>query len=427
MPERPAETFQRVRARTHRLFSLIRPEAYYARPIPLRHPIVFYAGHLDAFNWQLLFDGALGQASVQPTFDRLFARGIDPADRTAVGAVPDWPSRAQVQRYAGAIERRFRQYLQPDSGDSPGSDQPGETLIHLLLEHELMHQETLLYLIHQLPHDLKCPPDHLPAPDLSPAPPPSTVTVPAGSARLGAAAGEYPFVWDNELPGHDEAVPAFAMDVHNVTNGEFLAFVETGGYRRREFWTEATWHWRQTGNVSHPTFWHQQHGEWSLRDLLTDLPLPMSWPVYVTYAEADAYARAAGKRLPSEAEWHRAAYGDTQTRRYPWGDAESGRCGNTDFHRWSCTPVGSNGAVSPVGIHDLVGNGWEWTATPFAPFAGFRADPRYPGYSADFFDGQHLLLKGGSCFTDRRLLRRSFRNWFYWHYPYHYATFRTVA
>ena len=155
-----------------------------------------------------------------------------------------------------------------------------------------------------------------------------------------------------------------------------------------------------------------------------------SWPVYVTFAEAWAFARWAGKTLPTEAQWHRAAYGapEESERRYPWGaEAPDRRRGNFHYERWDPTPVDAypEGA-SAFGVFDLLGNGWEWTSTPFGPLPGFEPFPFYPGYSADFFDGKHFLMKGGSPRTDRCMLRRSFRNWFQPHYPYLYSTFRCV-
>jgi formylglycine-generating enzyme required for sulfatase activity len=142
-----------------------------------------------------------------------------------------------------------------------------------------------------------------------------------------------------------------------------------------------------------------------------------------------AYCRYVGKDLPTEAEWHRAAYGDHSEQAYPWGDgpADASRA-NADFRHWSPQPVGSYPVgASPFGVLDLIGNGWEWTQTPFAPLPSFRPYPSYPGYSADFFDGRHAVVKGGSPLTDGRLLRRPFRNWFYGHYPYAYTTFRGVG
>ena len=154
------------------------------------------------------------------------------------------------------------------------------------------------------------------------------------------------------------------------------------------------------------------------------------WPVYVTWAEAAAFARWRGRRLLTEAEFHRAAYGtlDGQERRYPWGDTMPLRApSNFDFLRWDPEPVGRRpDAVSAFGVHDLVGNGWEWTADTFAPFPGFTPMASYPEYSAEFFDGEHRVLKGASPVTDRHLVRPGFRNWFRPRYPFVYATFRTA-
>jgi formylglycine-generating enzyme required for sulfatase activity len=161
------------------------------------------------------------------------------------------------------------------------------------------------------------------------------------------------------------------------------------------------------------------------------VPLPPSWPVYLSQADAEAFARWRGARLPTEAEFQRAAYGTPGgvERRHPWGDAEpSAQYGVFDFSSWDPEPAGSHPAGrSAWGIDDLVGNGWEWTSTPFAPFPGFKPMPSYPEYSADFFDGEHFVIKGASPATARELLRPSFRNWFRAHYPYVYATFRLVS
>jgi gamma-glutamyl hercynylcysteine S-oxide synthase len=226
-------------------------------------------------------------------------------------------------------------------------------------------------------------------------------------------------------------VPAFAIDKNKITNGQFLEFLRAGGYSDRASWSAEDWAWKEANGISHPEFWTERDGDWFVRTMFGERPLPLDWPVYVSQAEASAYARWAGKRLPTEAEFHRAAYGTVDGREldYPWGDAEpSARHGNFDFHRWDPTPVGAHPAGnSAFGVSDLVGNGWEWTATPFAPFAGFEAFSFYRGYSADFFDGKHYVMKGGSMRTASPMLRRSFRNWFQGHYPHIYAGFRCVS
>jgi formylglycine-generating enzyme required for sulfatase activity len=155
----------------------------------------------------------------------------------------------------------------------------------------------------------------------------------------------------------------------------------------------------------------------------------VSWPVYATQAEASAFARWSGARLPTEAEFQRAAYGSPQGERaYPWGASPpTASHGVFDFASWDPAPVGSHpDGASAWGIHDLVGNGWEWTSTPFGPFPGFSPMASYPEYSADFFDGEHFVLKGASSATARELLRPTFRNWFRARYPFVYAGFRCV-
>jgi formylglycine-generating enzyme required for sulfatase activity len=168
-----------------------------------------------------------------------------------------------------------------------------------------------------------------------------------------------------------------------------------------------------------------------LRGAFEELPLPLSWPVYVTHRQAEAYAKWAGMRLPTEAEYHRAAFGTPagEERPHPWGDDEPDAMhGNFDFERFDPEPVDAHPAgASAWGIFDLIGNGWEWTATPFGPFPGFEPMASYPQYSADFFDGRHYVMKGASPVTARELIRRSFRNWFYDDYPYMYAKFRCVS
>jgi formylglycine-generating enzyme required for sulfatase activity len=165
--------------------------------------------------------------------------------------------------------------------------------------------------------------------------------------------------------------------------------------------------------------------------MFEDIPLPRAWPVYVSQAEAAAYARWQGRSLPSEAEFHRAAFGTPAGGElpHPWGMAPpAAEHGNMDFASWEPVPAGTRPAgASAWGVHDLVGNGWEWTETEFAPFPGFAPMASYPEYSAEFFDGRHVVLKGASQATARELIRPSFRNWFRTNYPYVNAKFRTVS
>jgi formylglycine-generating enzyme required for sulfatase activity len=165
--------------------------------------------------------------------------------------------------------------------------------------------------------------------------------------------------------------------------------------------------------------------------MFNDVPLPPDWPVYVSQAEAKAYAKWAGQSLPTEAEWQRAAYStpDGKERSYPWGkEAPSSEFGNFDFARWNPIPVNALPAgESAFGVEGMLGNGWEWTSTEFAPFPGFEPFPFYRGYSADFFDGKHFVMKGGSGRTAACMLRRTFRNWFQAHYQFIYTGFRCIS
>jgi len=309
--------------------------------------------------------------------------------------------------------------------------------VHTILEHEAMHQETLLYMAHRLEPSRKRPPAGFALETAGSPPEPRAVRIPAGVARLGKPP-ELPFGWDNELPPQRVEVPAFSLDVYDVTNRDYLSFVEAGGYRRRELWSDAGWAWREEHGVAHPLFWEAgtsgkpgKPGDWLWRGMYQRVPLPAAWPVWVSGEEAAAYARWAGRRLPTEPELQRAAYGTPEgdERSYPWGEAPPDATrGRFDFQGPDPVPVGSRPAgASAFGIHDLVGNGWEWTSTVFAGFPGFRPMATYPQYSADFFDGAHWVLKGASPATDRSLLRKSLRNWFRPNYPYVYASFRCAS
>jgi gamma-glutamyl hercynylcysteine S-oxide synthase len=427
------EWYARNRLRSGELFDCARPEAYYDRPISLRNPICFYEGHLPAFSVNTLIKRGLKEPGVDAEYEILFERGIDPEDEsTAGGGATRWPSREKTLAYGREADRRVAQAL--DEKDIEREEDPvlrGGLAAYTILEHEPMHQETLRYMWHRLPYEKKVRPVGA---ESGPAdgshPPPETVRIPRGTATLGTTLERVRFGWDNEFSEHRVEVPSFQIDVNNVTNRDFLEFVEDGGYQKPELWEESAWQWRIHEAVEHPLFWEREDGRWFWRGMFERFPLPEAWPVYVSQSEASAYARWKGKRLPTEAEFHRAAYGSPAgaERSYPWGEEPPDETrGNFDFRRWDPLPVGSfPSGASAWGVQDLVGNGWEWTSTVFQGFAGFVPMPSYPNYSADFFDGKHYVLKGASPATARELLRRSFRNWFRSNYPYVYATFRCV-
>jgi iron(II)-dependent oxidoreductase len=430
---------QEARARTDALFALLPPNSFYERPVAERHRLIFYLGHLEAFDWNLL-SPALGLNSHDLEFDKLFAFGIDPVDGGLPTDLPeDWPSIVRVETYNWRVRTQLSDALQHPSARAANVREIADgTLLQVAIEHRLMHAETLAYLLHNLPVDKKLAKAR-PLLDPRPAPPTRFVKIPAGVATLGKSRNDSSdFGWDNEFGVERVEVPSFSIGVYPVTNGEYLKFVQAGGYQTAFYWTPEDWAWVESERIEHPHFWRpksdgspaQSHAQWELRTMFGSMPLPPSWPVYVTHAEASAFARWSGKKLPSEAHWHRAAYGapDGTERPYPWGQASpSPRHGNFHHERWDPTAVDAFPAgASAFGVFDLMGNGWEWTSTPFAPLPGFEAFSFYPGYSANFFDGRHFVMKGGSPRTDVCMLRRTFRNWFQPHYPHVYATFRCV-
>ncbi len=435
-----ADRYRRLRARTDELFGMLDDAAYYDRPIDLRHPIVFYDGHLPGFAFNTLVRDALGGTSIDAQLETLFARGIDPEITTPPGTESEsgrWPSRSEVRAFTVEADRRVIAALENDVSDVTGAVAEAAGTI---LEHEAMHQETLAYMWHRLPLEAKRRPAGYQAATSAEASPPvrEWIEVPAGCVTLGADRRDLAFGWDNEFPLLRVSVAPFLMERHDVTNARFLEFVEDGGYRDERWWRPADWRWirgdsadraNSVYGVDHPIFWERHNGAWHWRGMFDLLPLPLSWPVYVSQAEASAFARWSGARLPAEAEYHRAAFGSPEgEQRFPWGaDVPAAARGVFDFERWDPAPVGSRPAgASAWGIHDLMGNGWEWTATPFAPFPGFTPMSTYPQYSADFFDGEHFVMKGASPVTASELLRRSFRNWFRPRYPYVYASFHCV-
>ncbi len=386
----PALALSQARDLTDALFQLVRPDSLYERPIPERHRIIFYLGHLEAFDWNLIGRYALDLRSFHPGFDKLFAFGIDPpAGQLPADGPSDWPSVAEVTQY----NRRSRDAIDELLDEVP------EQLLHVAIEHRLMHAETFAYILHNLGYDRKVPPggadDRLSSSAQSPKPVHRMLDIPAGPARLGRGPEEG-FGWDNEFQAHIVEVPAFSIARYKVTNGEYLDFVRAG--------------------ASVPFYWTERGGPWFDRGMFAETPLPLDAPVYVTWREARAYAAWRGKSLPTEAQFHRAA-------------CLSSVSHNVDFHYWDAISVTADdppdSAAAPP-PSQMVGNGWEWTSTAFAPFPGFEPFPFYNNYSAPFFDSEHYVLKGAGPRTAACFLRPSFRNWFRPEYPYVDATFRLV-
>jgi iron(II)-dependent oxidoreductase len=388
-----------ARLRTDRLFSLMSAEAMYERPIPERNRMIFYLGHLEAFDWNQICRWTLGMPSFHATFDQLFEAGIDPSDGNLPTEQPsDWPTVTEVHRY----NARVRQEVDCVLTSVP------EWIVHVAVEHRLMHAETNAYLLHHLDSKHKLAPiDSLLLSGETPVD--EMVEIPEGMATLGRQPEEG-FGWDNEFARHEVQVPPFSISRYKVTNEQYLRFVQDGG--------------------EPAAFWVRRGDAWWLRTMFQEVPLPLSWPAYVTRRQAQAYADWVGMAIPTEAQFHRAAFGAPfgVERSFPWGNGAPGfQYGNFDFQDWDPVPVTAKSAGdSGFGVAQMVGNGWEWTSTLFHPFNGFSPLPTYPGYSARFFDQDHYVVKGAGPSTASRLLRRSFRNWFRQGYSHAHIGFRCV-
>jgi iron(II)-dependent oxidoreductase len=395
------EQLHQARAESDHLFRILRPEALYERPIAERHRVIFYLGHLDGFDSIRICRETLGLKSADPEFDALFQAGIDPdSGHLPTDTAADWPTLDRVQAYVRRCRAKVDDCL----------ERVPEEVAWMALEHRLMHLETLAYMFHNFYYESKV---HVAQQHIQRTPARKVQNhwceIPAGEAVLGKP-HDGTFGWDNEYDQLRVMVPAFRIQRHSITNGDYLQFVKDC--------------------ASVPHFWIKRGNAIYYRGMFEEIPLPLDWPVYVTQQEAEAFVAWSGKTLPSEEQFHRAAYGTVtgENTPYPWGKAEPIPArGNFNFTSWNPQPVDATPeGDSAFGVSQLIGNGWEWTCTPFGPFPGFRPHDIYPGYSANFFDGDHFVLKGGSARTAARLLRPSFRNWFRRDYPYVYATFRCV-
>jgi gamma-glutamyl hercynylcysteine S-oxide synthase len=369
------QELEKARTQTDSLFAAIDPAAIYDRPIAERHRMIFYLGHLEAFDWNQMMQSGVSLVSHNPTFDKLFEFGIDPEPGQLPSDKPaDWPSVPEIARYNASVRASVDRHF----------DEVPSDVAHMMVEHRHMHAETFAYILHNLEYEKKIGP----VPHLSDGEAVKTemMRIPEGEAVLGRKPGDG-FGWDNEFSEHTVRVPEFSIGKYKISNGEYLAFVKDGG--------------------GVPHYWVQRDGQWFWRGMFGEVPLPLDWPVYVTLDQARAYASYCEAAVPTEAQYHRASPEALETN------------ANLDYRDWDPIPI-----TPSEGISQMSGNGWEWTSSPFAPFEGFTPRPTYPGYSANFFDGKHYVLKGASPRTAAKLVRPSLRNWFRAEYPYVYATFR---
>jgi iron(II)-dependent oxidoreductase len=405
----------RARARTLELVAPLTEEQLTRQHSILMSPIVWDLGHIANFEEQWIrraHDRHGRRDDEARRRDHLYDAVAHPrATRAGLPLL----TRSHCGRYLE--ETRAQTFRALSRATFPAHDPllAGGFVHAMLSQHEAQHTETMLQTI-QLIDDVTYEPPRRREPPESVGPlADAEVMVPAGPFLMGT--DDRRLAYDNERPAHEVIVPRFRIDRCPTTNHDFLHFMEDGGYRRRELWTAEGWRWRLDANVAHPAQWLQSSdGSWHERAFGRLVPLALDQPViHVCWYEADAYARWAGKRLPSEAEWEKAAAWDLErgtARRYPWGDAPpSPELANLDQRTFSPAAVGAYPlGASYFGCHQLLGDVWEWTSSDFAPYPGFVAFP-YPEYSEVHFGRGYKVLRGGSWATQPLVARNTFRNW----------------
>jgi 5-histidylcysteine sulfoxide synthase/putative 4-mercaptohistidine N1-methyltranferase len=414
--------------RYERLFEVLTcDEAYFRKPISLRHPLIFYLGHTATFFINKLVLAGLVAERINPRFESMFAVGVDEMSWDDLSDIHyDWPTVAEVRAYRDRVRSVVDQLIDTLPLILPIVWEHPWWPIAMGIEHERIHLETSSVLIRQ--HDLKYVRPHpawVPDRSAGPAPTNELVDIPAGAVRLGKERDDAYYGWDNEYGRHEAAIPAFQAARHLVSNGEFLEFVTAAGYGTDAWWDEEGRAWRDFTRAAHPTFWLRDGGGWKLRLMLEEVAMPWDWPVEVNCLEARAFCRwkaaRTGRRvrLPTEDEWYRlAAFARV-------GEVPEDAPASANLHL-------DHGASScPIDVHahgplfDVVGNVWQWTETPIYPFDGFKVHPLYDDFTTPTFDERHNLIKGGSwisCGNEARLASRyAFRRHFFQHAGFRYV------
>jgi len=430
LAEEIARQMHETRDETLALFDMAREEDLRESPGFGFRPIIWHLAHIGVFEAYWL----LQKLNNEPAPDERYERIFDPI-KTPREESKNLPTRREMESYLRGVRDRALKHLERSEFGANDPLLKDGYVYRLVLEHEQQHQETLAYLFHLLDGRKKTRPsqietiNHETSAGLSSLTP-EMVSVADGSFVMGAIWDA--FAYDNELPPHEVYVPAFKLDKYLTTNEEYAQFIAEGGYRRKEFWSDEGWEWRERENWNFPLYWTQLNGGWRVKTMFEEEILSPHHPVTgVSWYEAEAYARFRGKRLPTEAEWEKAASWDDVSchkGRFAWGDTEpSTRLCNFGNRFWGTTPVGSfpDGA-STSGCLNMTGNVWEWTADAFAGYPGFKPFP-YPEYSEVWFDGDHRVLKGGSWATHPSVLRISFRNFFRRHFRIAFAGIRCAA
>ncbi|MFJ8487559.1 ergothioneine biosynthesis protein EgtB [Streptomyces sp. NPDC094038] len=408
--DRALKSLITARDRTTLLTSCVEGPDLTAQHSPLMSPLVWDLAHIGNQEELWLLRNVGGREAMRPEIDSLYDAFEHPrSERPSLPLLPP----AEARQYAAEVRGRALDLLDSAAFSGTRLTEAGFAF-GMIAQHEQQHDETML-----ITHQLRKGPQALTAPDPAPVPPftgPAEVLVPGGEFVMGTSTE--PWALDNERPAHRREVAPYWIDTVPVTNGRYLAFIEDGGYENERWWTPEGWAHIREHSISAPHFWHREGGQWLRRRFGATEVVPPEEPVlHVSWYEADAYARWAGRRLPTEAEWEKAARhhpGEHRSRRYPWGDADPApNHANLGQRHLRPAPAGSYpDGESPLGVRQLIGDVWEWTASDFEPYPGFTAFP-YKEYSEVFFGPEYKVLRGGSFAVDQVACRGTFRNWDY--------------
>jgi gamma-glutamyl hercynylcysteine S-oxide synthase len=376
---------------------------------PLMSPLAWDLGHIAAFEDLWLCQRVGGMDALRPELAAVYDAAETP--RAGRGGAP-YLRAEEVRGYMASVRERALEVLERSDLSEEGTELTRGGLVwDMLVQHEHQHNETMLQTLALAPPGTYRPERRPPAP--GPGEPPEDGMVELEGASFPLGAGAAGFVYDNERPQHEVRLDAYLIDRFPVSNGAYREFVEEGGYGRRELWSSRGWEWREAAGAKRPLYWTAEGMERSFDRVEAIRPeLPV---MHVCWYEAEAYARFAGKRLPTEAEWERAAAWEpasARKRRFPWGDAPADPTrANLDQTAFGPDPVAAHPeGASSEGMLGLIGDAWEWTASDFAPYPGFRAFP-YRGYSEPFFGSTYKVLRGGSWASRPHGVRATLRNW----------------
>ncbi|MGW5852345.1 ergothioneine biosynthesis protein EgtB [Streptomyces sp. NPDC055254] len=406
--ERAAAALIAARARTAALTDAVTDRDLTAQHSPLMSPLVWDLAHIGNMEELWLLRQVGGREAMRPEMDPMYDAFEHPrAERPKLPLLgPD-----EARRYAAEVRGRVLDLLDRTPLEGTALLDAGY-VFGMIAQHEQQHDETML-----ITHQLRVGAPVLAAPDPdAPYDPPTApeVLVPGGPFTMGTSTE--PWSLDNERPAHVRDVAPFWIDTLPVTNAAYEAFVADGGYLDSRWWAPAGWAQIREHGIGAPLFWHREGGQWLRRRFGVTEPVPGGEPVlHVSWYEADAYARWAGRRLPTEAEWEKTARHDPvsgRSTRYPWGDADPTPAhANLGQRHLRPAVAGSCPAgASALGVRQLIGDVWEWTSSDFLPYPGFRAFP-YREYSEVFFGPAHKVLRGGSFAVDAVACRGTFRNW----------------